>query len=49
MWMIVLAALLMIGGYVSDLLPVLYGCVVPLLVALFVTFRIKYMEEGLRK
>ena len=35
MWMIVLAALLMIGGYVSDLLPVLYGSVVPLCIALF--------------
>lgn len=49
MWMLVLAAILMIGGYVSDLLPVLYSCVLPLLVALIATYLIKFMEEGLRK
>ncbi len=48
-WMLVLAALLLIGGYVSDLLPVLYGTALPMLAALFVTYRIKFMEEGLAK
>lgn len=48
-WMLVLAALLLIGGYVSDLLPVLYATVLPMLAALFVTYRIKFMEEGLEK
>ena len=49
MWMLVLAAILMIGGYVTDLLPVLYSSVLPLFVALIATYLIKFMEEGLRK
>ncbi|MBQ1678176.1 MAG: DUF2812 domain-containing protein [Oscillospiraceae bacterium] len=48
-WMLVLSSLLLIGGYVSDLLPVLYGTALPMAVALFVTYRIKFMEEGLEK
>ena len=47
--MLVLAAVLLIGGYVSDLLPVLYATALPMLAALFVTYRIKFMEEGLEK
>ena len=48
-WMLVLGSLLLIGGYASDLLPVLYATALPLSVALFVTYRIKFMEEGLQK
>ncbi|MBQ2618025.1 MAG: hypothetical protein IJK24_02325 [Oscillospiraceae bacterium] len=44
-WMLVLASGLLIGGYVSSLLPVLYATALPLAVALFVTYRIKFMEE----
>ena len=44
-WMLVLASVLLLGGYVSDLLPVLYATALPLLVALFATYRIKWMEE----
>ena len=45
-WMLVLAPLLMMGGYVADCLPVLYASVLPLTVALIVTYRIKHLEEG---
>ena len=48
-WMLVLAPLLMIGGYVADYLPVLYASVLPLTVALLVTYRIKHLEEGAGK
>ena len=48
-WMLVLASGLMIGGYCSDLLPVLYATALPLAVSLIVTYRIKFMEEGLKK
>ncbi len=48
-WMLVLAALLLIGGYMSSLLPILYSTALPLLAAAFVTYRIKWMEEGLKK
>lgn len=47
-WMLVLGSLLLIGGYAADLLPVLYSTVLPMAAALFVTYRIKFMEEGLR-
>lgn len=47
-WMLVLAALLLIGGYMSSLLPVLYATALPLLAAAFVTYRIKFLEEGLK-
>lgn len=46
-WMLVLGALLLVGGYVSDLLPVLYSTALPMAVALLVTYRIKWMEEGI--
>lgn len=48
-WMLVLAAGLLIGGYATALRPVLLGSVLPLAVMLFVSYRIKFMEEGLRK
>lgn len=44
-WMLVLAAVLLIGGYVSSLLPVLYATALPMTVALIVTYRIKFLEE----
>lgn len=44
-WMLVLAAALLIGGYVSSLLPVLYATALPMTVALIVTYRIKFLEE----
>ena len=47
--MLLLAAPMMIGGYVSDLLPLLYASALPLLGALYGTLRIKWMEEGLAK
>lgn len=48
-WMLVLAAIPLFVGYVSDLLPVLYSTALPLLVALGATYAIKFMEEGLRR
>lgn len=48
-WMLVLGTLLLIIGYAADLLPVLYATALPMAVALFVTCRIKFMEEDLRK
>ena len=46
--LLVLASLLMIGGYVSAVKPVLYACVVPLAAAIPVTYAIKHLEEKLR-
>lgn len=46
MWMIVLAAILMLGGYTTDFLPVLYACVLPLFAALCLTLAIKHLERG---
>ena len=48
-WMLVLAALLLIGGYAIDILPVLYHSAIPLIVALLATYRIKRLEEGAGK
>ena len=48
-WMLVLAALLLIGGYAIDILPVLYTSAIPLIVALLATYRIKRLEEGAGK
>ena len=45
-WMLVLAALLLIGGYVSDVLPVLYSSALPLCMMLLATLRIKRLEGG---
>lgn len=46
MWMIVLATVLMLGGYVTDFLPVLYSFAIPMLLALLATLEIKYLQEG---
>ena len=48
-WMLVLASILLVGGYASSLLPILYATALPMAAALFVTYRIKFMEEGLGK
>ena len=48
MWMIVIASALMLAGYFTDILPLLYSFAIPLLAALFVTLRIKYMQEGIK-
>ena len=45
-WMLVLAAVLMIGGYAADFLPVLYSSALPLCVMLLATLRIKRLEGG---
>ena len=44
-WMLILAPLLLIGGYAADILPILYAAAVPLTIALLVTCRIKHLEE----
>lgn len=44
-WMIVLASALLLGGYLTSLLPVMYACTVPLAVAAVLTYRIKYLEK----
>ena len=48
-WMLVLAPILMLGGYVMDRLPVLYATALPLSIALLVTYRIKHLEESVEK
>ena len=42
--LLVIGSLLMIGGYVSDLLPVLYGCAIPLALIIPITYRIKFLS-----
>ena len=44
--MLILAAILLIGGYAASLKPILWGAVLPLTAALIVTYLIKYIEEG---
>lgn len=48
-WLLVPAALMLLGGYAADLPWLLYASALPLAVALAVTYRIKFMEEGLRE
>ena len=48
-WMLILAPILLLGGYASDYLPVLYAAAIPLTVALIVTYRIKHLEESVEK
>ena len=48
-WMLILAALLLIGGYAASFKPVLWGSVLPLSAALIITYRIKHLEEGTGK
>ena len=45
-WMLMLAPLPLIGGYMADCLPVLYASALPLAVALIATYRIKHLEEA---
>lgn len=47
-WMIVLATALMLGGYFTDFLPVLYSFAIPMLFALLATLEIKYMQEDIK-
>lgn len=47
-WMLVVGAVFLMGGYATDQLPVLYTTALPMTVALFVSYRIKFMEEGLQ-
>ena len=44
-WMLILAPILMLGGYVTDRLPILYASAIPLAVALLATYGIKWTEE----
>ena len=44
--LLVLGSLMMILGYVSDLLPLLYSCAIPLAVIIPLTYRIKFLSEG---
>ena len=48
-WMLVIAPILMLGGYFTDRLPILYASAIPLAVALLVTYRIKHLEEAAGK
>ena len=48
-WMLVLGSILLMGGYAVDQLPVLYSTALPMTVALFVSYRIQFMEEGIRE
>ena len=48
-WMLVPAAGLVIAGYASASRPVSLCSILPLGIALFVSFRIKFLEEGLKK
>ena len=45
--MLVLGTLLLIGGYASSLLPILYATALPMTGALIATYLIKFLEEGL--
>ena len=44
--LLVLGTLILLGGYVSSLLPVMYASALPLLGVALVTDRIKYIEES---
>ena len=45
MWMIVLASVLLLGGYLTALLPVMYASVLPLVIAGALTYGIKSLER----
>ena len=45
--MIVLASVLLIGGYLSNYKPVFIACVLPLLIAAGLTYRMKYLQKQL--
>lgn len=44
--LLVLGTLILLGGYVSSLLPVMYASALPLLGVALVTYRIKLVEES---
>ena len=44
--LLILGAALMIVGYMSDLLPLLYSCVIPLVIVIPITYLIKFLNEG---
>ena len=45
--LLVLGTLILLGGYFTSLLPVMYASGLPLLAVALVTYRIKYYEEGM--
>ena len=46
MWMIVLASILLVGGYASAIKPVIYACILPLAIAAVLTYAIKSLERS---
>ena len=44
-WLLVLGTAVMLLGYFSEIMPLFYATVLPLAAALFVTYRIKFMDE----
>lgn len=44
--LLVLGTLILLGGYVSSLLPVMYASALPLLGVALVTYRVKLIEES---
>ena len=44
--LLVLGTLILLGGYLSSLLPVMYASALPLLGVALVTYRIKLIEES---
>ena len=47
MWMIVLAAILLIGGYTTNTQIMTFFCVLPLVIAAALTYGIKYLQKSL--
>ena len=46
---LILGSALLILGYVSSLLPVMYSCVLPLALVIPITYRIKFLTEGVER
>jgi len=47
--LLVLGTLILLGGYFTSLLPVMYASALPLLGVALLTYRIKYYEESMEK
>ena len=47
--LLVLGTLILLGGYFTSLLPVMYASALPLLGVALLTYWIKYYEEGMEK
>lgn len=47
--LLVLGTLILLGGYFTSLLPVMYASALPLLLVALLTYRIKYLEEDMSK